>query len=76
MNSGSLKTASRGHDAIVHLAGITGPYRATAEQLTNVNVVGTVNVLEAALSSGIKKVIFASSGAASGFSFQTIIMFQ
>lgn len=70
MNFGSLKTASRGHDAIVHLAGITGPYRATAEQLTNVNVVGTVNVLEAALSSGIKKVIFASSGAASGFSFQ------
>jgi len=70
MDSESLKSACGGHDAIIHLAGIPGPYRASPDQLINVNVVGTVNVLEAALSSGIKKVIFASSGAASGFSFQ------
>ncbi|MYH61577.1 MAG: NAD(P)-dependent oxidoreductase [Caldilineaceae bacterium SB0675_bin_29] len=62
--------ACRGHDAVIHLAAIPGPGRATPAQLLNVNVIGTANVLEAAVHAGIGKVVFASSGAATGFSFQ------
>ena len=66
----SLKAACAGHEAIVHLAAVTGPRRASPERLIQVNVVGTVNMLEAALAAGIERVVFASSGASSGFSFQ------
>ena len=65
-----VTAASRGHDAIVHLAAVPGPRRATPEQLIFINVVGTVHVLEAAVQSGVGKVVFASSGAATGFAFQ------
>ena len=65
-----LRAACAGHEAVVHLAAVPGPGRASPEHLVQVNVVGTVNVLEAALTAGIEKVVFASSGAASGFSFQ------
>ena len=70
MDPDSLESACRGHDAVIHLAAVPGPGRASPAQLINVNVVGTANVLEAALEAGIDKVVFASSGAATGFSFQ------
>ena len=66
----TLKAACADHAALVHLAAIPGPGRASPDRLIQVNVVGTVNVLEAAVANGIDKVVFASSGAASGFSFQ------
>lgn len=62
--------ACQGHDAIVHLAGIPGPGRATPERLVHVNTIGTVNVLEAAVHHGINKVLLASSSAAFGITFQ------
>ena len=65
-----LRGACGDHQAIVHLAAVPGPGRATPGRLIHVNVVGTVNVLEAAVGAGIDRVVFASSGAASGFSFQ------
>ena len=66
----ALKTACVDQEAIIHLAAVPGPGRATPEKLIHVNVVGTVNVLEAAVANGIERVVFASSGAASGYSFQ------
>ena len=69
-NPEEIKKACPGHDAIIHLAAVPGPGRASPDQMMNVNVSGTVNVLEAAHEAGIKKFVFASSGAASGFSFQ------
>ncbi len=66
----ALKAACADRAAVVHLAAIPGPGRATPERMIQVNVVGTVNVLEAAVANQIDKVVFASSGAASGFSFQ------
>jgi nucleoside-diphosphate-sugar epimerase len=70
MDLDSLKRAMAGHEAVIHLAGFTGPGRAEPEKLVCTNVMGTVNVLESAREKGLMKVVFASSGAATGFSFQ------
>ena len=70
MEPAQLADACQDQDAVIHLAAIPGPGRATPAQLLNVNVIGTVNVLEAAVQAGVGKVVFASSGAATGFSFQ------
>jgi nucleoside-diphosphate-sugar epimerase len=66
----SLAAAFAGHDAVVHLAAVTSPFRADAETLLETNVMGTMRVLDAALGAGVGTVVFASSGAATGFSFQ------
>ena len=66
-----LKAACKGHDAVIHLAAIPGPGRKSPEELMQVNVMGTVHALESATASGVQKFVFASSGAATGFSFQT-----
>lgn len=65
-----IDRACHGHDTIIHLAAVPGPGRATLAQMLHVNVTGTGLVLEAALRAGVGKVVFASSGAVSGFSFQ------
>ncbi len=70
MEPGQLAAACHEQDAVIHLAAVPGPGRATPAQLLNVNVIGTVNVLEAAVHADIDKFVFASSGAATGFSFQ------
>jgi len=70
MNLAQLSAACREHVAIIHLAAVPGPGRATPEQLLSLNVIGTVHVLEAAVHSGVGKVVLASSGAATGYSFQ------
>lgn len=69
MNSDLLAQACQGCEAIVHLAAVPGPQRATPEQLMSINVIGTVHVLESALRHGVPKIVFASSGAAVGFTF-------
>ncbi len=66
----AFKQACLGHDAMIHLAAVPGPGRATPDRLLNVNVQGTVHALEAAVGAGMSKFVFASSGAATGFSFQ------
>jgi nucleoside-diphosphate-sugar epimerase len=68
-DSASLARAFAGAEAVVHLAAVTSPYRAPAEELMEVNVAATWRVLEAAVAAGARKLVFASSGAATGFSF-------
>jgi nucleoside-diphosphate-sugar epimerase len=68
MDLEALRRACVGHEAIVHLAAVPGPGRASPEQLLSLNVIGTVNVLEAAMHTGVGKVVLASSGAATGYS--------
>ena len=65
----SLERGFGGADAVVHLAAVTSPLRAPALELLEINVNGTFRVLEAAARVGVGKVVFASSGAATGFSF-------
>ena len=71
MDQEAVTQACSGCEAIVHLAAVPGPRRATPARLMTVNVIGTVHVLEAAVSRRIPKVVFASSGAAAGFTFQS-----
>jgi UDP-glucose 4-epimerase len=48
-------------DVVIHLAGCTDP-TAGAEHLFKVNVRGTANVVNACIESGVKRIIFASTG--------------
>lgn len=49
-----------GHDTVVHLAAVPSPHADWEELLPN-NIVGTYNVLTAALNAGCRRVVFASS---------------
>ena len=69
-NIEQLKTACRGYDAVIHMAAIPGPGRVSPERLIEVNLLATINVLEAAVHARVRRVVLASSGAATGFSFQ------
>ncbi|WP_413804413.1 NAD-dependent epimerase/dehydratase family protein [Streptomyces sp. OE57] len=66
---GGLQGAFAGQNAVVHLAAVPGPNWTTPAELTEVNVSGTVNVLEEAVRAGVDTVVFASTGAATGFAF-------
>jgi len=68
-NLESVRSALRGYEAVVHLAAVAHPKRATPEQLMQANVMGTFNVLEAAVREGVGKVVFGSTDATLGFAF-------
>ena len=57
----AIRPAFTGQDVVVHLAAKAGEY--AWEELQAVNVAGTYNVFEAACEAGVKRVIYASSGA-------------
>jgi nucleoside-diphosphate-sugar epimerase len=65
----AMMTDSEGCDAICHLAAYPTPHHITTSELLRVNVIGTQNVLDAAMAHGIQKVVMASSIGALGFSF-------
>lgn len=62
-NLEAIRPAFEGVDTVVHLAAVAR-VDAPWEEVHYHNVVGTYNVFEAARSAGVKRVIFASSGAA------------
>ncbi|MFI2240977.1 NAD-dependent epimerase/dehydratase family protein [Streptomyces chrestomyceticus] len=61
----ALREAVRGVDAIVHLAGIS--LEAPFEKILRANIEGTYNLYEAAREEGVRRVVFASSNHAVGF---------
>jgi uronate dehydrogenase len=61
----ALRKAVRGVDAIVHLAGIS--LEAPFEKILRANIEGTYNLYEAAREEGVRRVVFASSNHAVGF---------
>ncbi|MEU4877192.1 NAD(P)-dependent oxidoreductase [Streptomyces sp. NPDC021608] len=61
----ALREAVRGVDAIIHLAGIS--LEAPFEKILDANIVGTYNLYEAAREEGVRRVVFASSNHAVGF---------
>ena len=59
--------AARGCDAIIHLAGILTPAcAANPKRGAEINLIGTINVFEAARALGISQVVYTSSAAAVG----------
>jgi UDP-glucose 4-epimerase len=62
------KEVCRGADVIVHLAANTGVIPSIEDPMADcmANVIGTVNFLEAARKNGVKRFVFASSGAPLG----------
>jgi uronate dehydrogenase len=58
----AIEPAFAGVDVVVHLAAMAGS-KAPLDELLGPNVLGTYNVFEAARRAGVKRVIFASSGA-------------
>ena len=61
----ALREAVRGVDAIIHLAGIS--LEAPFEKILRANIEGTYNLYEAAREEGVRRIVFASSNHAVGF---------
>ena len=68
LNYSAVQRVFTDHDAVVHLAAQTGVPGSLADPRRDcqVNVIGTLNVLEAARKSGVRRVVFASSNAPLG----------
>lgn len=73
-DSESLIRAFDGCETIVHLAAVPDPGIVSPEELFRVNVLGTFNALEAAVSVKAKRFVAASSEGAMGFSFRKLDM--
>ncbi|WP_031520907.1 NAD-dependent epimerase/dehydratase family protein [Streptomyces sp. NRRL F-5123] len=61
----ALREAVRGVDAIVHLAGIS--LESTFDKILKANIEGTYNLYEAARAEGVRRIVFASSNHAVGY---------
>jgi uronate dehydrogenase len=61
----ALREAVRGVDAILHLAGIS--LESTFDRILRANIEGTYHLYEAARAEGVRRVVFASSNHAVGF---------
>ena len=58
----AIEAAFRGMDAVVHLAAKSDS-QATWEEVRDSNVIGTYNVFEASRRAGVRRIVYASSGA-------------
>src|SRR5205809_7111522 len=58
----AIEPAVKGVDAVVHLAASVGS-SAPFDELLRANVIGTYNVFEASRRAGVRRVVYASSGA-------------
>jgi NAD(P)-dependent dehydrogenase (short-subunit alcohol dehydrogenase family) len=65
----SIREATQGCEAIVHLAAIPAPTSGTAPEVFRVNASGTFNVYAAAEAAGIARVVTASSINALGYNY-------
>ena len=68
---GQVYGVATGVDAFVHLAAIPAPRRHSPEIVFKTNVISTFNVLQAAGTLGIKRVVIASSLSALGLAYNT-----
>ncbi|WP_409237520.1 NAD-dependent epimerase/dehydratase family protein [Streptomyces sp. PA5.6] len=61
----ALRDAVRGTDAVLHLAGIS--LESTFDKILKANIEGTYHLYEAAREEGVRRIVFASSNHAVGF---------
>lgn len=69
LDSALVTNQARGFDAVVHLAGIPTPLNDPAEKVFQMNVMGTFNMLEAAVQNEIQKFVLMSSESTLGLAF-------
>ena len=62
----AVRAATRGNDAVIHMAGLADDRAGSPDEIMAVNLVGTWNVLLAAAGAEVSRVIYASSGKALG----------
>jgi len=62
----ALDEAMKGVDAVIHSAAVVSFHKKNRQQMYNINVEGTTNVVNAALENGVKRFIHISSVAALG----------
>lgn len=65
----ALREVFKGIDAIIHLAAVPNPRTASPEACFRVNTLGTWSMLQAAEDAGVKRVVVASSDAATGLHY-------
>jgi nucleoside-diphosphate-sugar epimerase len=68
-DAGDMFAAIRGFDAVVHAAGIPEPTKDVAHRVFSTNVMGTFNVIEAALATGVSRFINISSDSVPGYTW-------
>ena len=65
----AVKRATRGQDAVIHLAAALVAHKLPDEKLVQTNVMGTWHVFAAAAEAGVKKLVHTSSETATGVVF-------
>jgi UDP-glucose 4-epimerase len=68
-DAGDMFAAIRGFDAVVHAAGIPEPTKDVAHRVFSTNVMGTFNVIEAAITSGVSRLVNVSSDSVPGYTW-------
>jgi len=68
LNKASVKDGMKGCDLVFHLAAYTKPWAHDPGLISEINVMGTINVLEAALECGVKRVVMTSTAGTMAFS--------
>ena len=63
-----LKAKMAGHDVVIHLAGIPGPWGLPWADYEVTNIEGTNSVIKALVANKIERLVYSSSGAVYGFS--------
>ena len=73
-NFQDIFNATKEIDCVIHLAALTSE-SPIAQNIFNVNILGTFNVLEASAQNRVKKIIYASSICTIGYGFQRNILY-
>ena len=64
----AMTSAMQGMDAVIHTAGDTSCFARDCDRLHQVNVVGTKNIVDAAISCGVKRLVYTSTTSTIGAS--------
>lgn len=67
-NREALESGMKGCDWVFHLAAFTKPWSKDPSEAYTTNVTGTVNILDAAMANGVKRVVLTSTGGTIGCS--------
>lgn len=67
LNPEEIAEAAKGCDALIHAAANTSVWPSRSEIVNKVNIVGTRNVIEAAIKSGVKRMVYIGTANTFGF---------